>query len=136
MRRALAALIGLGVVGGVGTVVYNHNGATVKIKGSNGQVQNVHISFSGKQFDCPAGTDKKANPVIIESAKIKLTIKKVSRELQTLKQKYRGTSPSRRAIAQYNALVRRGRKLVSAYNAEADRYNAIIRRDCHPASGG
>ena len=57
----------------------------------------------------------------------------VGSELQSLRQKYRGTSPSRSVIAHYNALVRRGRRLVSAYDAEAHRYNAIIRSDCKPA---
>jgi hypothetical protein len=45
LREAAAGPAGLGLIGGAGSVVYNHNGdATVRIKGTNGNVQTVHIA--------------------------------------------------------------------------------------------
>lgn len=143
MRRLIAGLAGLGLIGGVGSVAYNHNGATVRIRGSNGQMQSVHVGFGKQRYNCPSGEDAKLNPLVIREGRIKLTMKSVEVELRRLKQKEPGAHASRQAIVRYNASVprynaaiRRARRLMSAFDATAHQYNRIIDSDCTAASGG
>ena len=143
MRRIIAGIASLGLIGGVGSVVYNNHGATVRIRGSNGQMQSVHIGFGKHRYECPSGESQKLNPLVIREGRIKLTMKDVVAELRRLKAKPPGAHASRQAIARYNAVVprynaalRRARRLGSAFDATAHQYNAIIDSDCTAASGG
>jgi hypothetical protein len=137
VRRIIAGLAGLGLAAGAGSVVYNHNGATVRIRGANGQVQNVHIRFSGKRYHCPSGEDAKLNPLVIRAGRIKLTIKHVDAELMRIKAKYHHASKAPRPVVmRAYAEIKQAKRLESAFNADVDRYNAVIDADCTPASGG
>ncbi len=153
IKKLAAGVAGLGLVGGVGTVVYNKQGdATVRIKDEKtGQVQTVTISgVTGQTFSCPSGTRKKLEPYDIELGRIKITLNQVrSQELQSeaksnqikaqLKQIRRQTSaierqyPNHQAppevVDRYNTLRRHDDGLVSAYNLEVRRFNALRSRE-------
>ena len=136
MRRILAGLVGLGLAAGAGSVVYHNHGATVKIKGSNGQVQNVHIAFKGQQMSCPSGEGDKVNPLVIELGRIKLTLKGVETDLRRFAAKYpsrkRLAHAPRQAVVRFKDELTRGKRLESAYNAITHRYNATLDADCKP----
>jgi hypothetical protein len=145
MRRIIAGIAGLGLIGGVATVVHNNHGATVRIRGRNGQMQSVHIPFGKKQYQCPPDENKKLNPILIRQARIQLTVKEVMADIRRLKAKYPypGAHGSRQAVARYNAGVkpinaaaRRGQRLLAAGNATVNEYNSILHRDCTAAPGG
>jgi hypothetical protein len=135
-------IAGLGLVAGAGSVAYNHNNksATVHIRGANGQVQSVHIGFTGRQFSCPSGEHNKLNPLVIKAGRIKLSLKGVEADLRSVDEKY----PSRKLLAhaprgvieRFSAELERGKRLESAFNANADRYDAMIKADCTASSGG
>lgn len=136
LRQAAASLAGLGLIGGAGTVIYNNSGdATVKITDDKtGKVQTVQIrAAGGKSFSCPVGTNDKLEPYDIKLGRVKLTLQQVRRAERKIDQRY----PSHRApgavVDRYNALVRRDRRLVAAFNALVDTRNAIVDRDCTAA---
>jgi hypothetical protein len=136
LRKAAAGLAGLGLIGGAGSVVYNHNGdATVKIKDASGHVQTVRLGGGdGRAFSCPDGTSDKLREPDITAGRIKLTLQKVRREEAALERRYpHGRGASHRIAVRYNALVRRDNRLVDAFNAAIDAHNAILHEDCKPA---
>jgi hypothetical protein len=136
LRKAAAGLAGLGLIGGAGSVVYNHHGdATVKIKDAAGNVQTVRLgSGNGRAFSCPDGTSDRLQGTDITAGRIKLTLQKLRREEAALERRYpHGRGASRTVIVRYNAMVRRDNRLVDAFNAEIDAHNAILHEDCKPA---
>jgi hypothetical protein len=137
LRRAVATLTGLGLIGGAGSVVYNHNGdATVKIKDSSGRVQTVHLGGGdGQSFSCPEGTSDKLKGTDIQAGRIKLTLLQLRRQEAALNRRYpHGRGAPRGVIVQFAALVRRDDRLVDAFNAAIDAHNAYLRENCKPAS--
>lgn len=139
MRRIIAGLAGLGLVAGAGSVAYNHNGATVRIKGRNGQVQSVHIGLSGRQYSCPSGEHDKLNPLLIQAGRIKLTLNGVEAKLHRIVAKYRTRSrfahAPRQVRERFAAELTQRKRLASAFNAAGHRYNTLLHADCAPASG-
>src|SRR3954466_16164404 len=89
-RKAAAALAGLGLIGGAGSVAYNQHGdAIVKIKGKDGHVQTVSIKASGgATFSCPSGTRDRLAPLDIKAGRIKLTLQQVRRQENQLERRY------------------------------------------------
>ncbi len=138
MRRIIAGLAGLGLVAGAGSVAYHNHGATVRIKGPNGQTQTVNIAFGKQRFDCPAGTHDRTEPLLIRSARIKLTLRGIEADLRRIDRKYPKGShrPPRSVVLRFNAELRRGQRLERAGAATVRQYNAILDRDCTPTSGG
>lgn len=132
IRKAAAALTGLGLIGGAGSVVYNHNGdATVRIKDGSGHVQTVQIAAAhGRSFSCPAGTHDKVAPIDIRLGRIELTLRQVRRTERSIERRYPSHSAPTTVAVQYNALLRRDDRLVSAFNTEVDAHNALIDRLC------
>jgi hypothetical protein len=133
LRKAAAGLAGLGLIGGAGSVVYNHNGdATVKITDAAGHVQTVQLgSGNGRAFSCPDGTSDKLKATDITAGRIKLTLQKVRREEAALERRYpHGRGATQRVVARYSALVHRDNRLVDAFNAAIDAHNAVLHEDC------
>lgn len=132
VRRVVAGLVGLGLVGGAGTVIYNHNGSTtVRIKDAKtGRVETVNIGGGGKSYSCPAGTNKKLEPYDLEAGRIKLTVLRVRHLERRIELRYPGHNAPAAVALRYNALLRRDDRLVSAFNRMVDAHNAIISRDC------
>jgi hypothetical protein len=135
LKEAAAAVAGLGLIGGVGSVVYDNGGdATVKIRNEKtGVVQSVTIGGDGQRFSCPAGTREKLEAHTIQAGRIKITQQQVRRQLRKLEAKYPDNVAPGPVVDRYNALVRRDERLLDAYNAEVDAHNAILDRDCTPA---
>lgn len=134
MRRLIAGLAGLGLIGGVGSVVYNHNqtAAIVQIRGKNGQVHSVHLDFGKKQFSCPYGEDSKLQPLLIQQGRIKLTLHGVENELQQIAAKYpsKSSKPPHSVAVRFVSEYKRGKLLLKAYQASVNEYNATLHRDC------
>jgi hypothetical protein len=133
VRRAVAGLAGLGLVGGVGAVAYNDDGsATVTIKDKQGNEQTVKIGGDGgKTFSCPDGTEAKLEPIDIRAGRVKITLREVRKDLKTLEKRYPDGAPAK-VVKRYNALAKRDDKLVDAYNTAIDDHNAVLDADCDP----
>jgi hypothetical protein len=132
IRRTVGAgLAGLGLIGGAGAVAYNEDGsATVTVKDKAGVAQTVRLESGGKTFSCPDGTEEKVSPHDIRLGRIDLTIRRVRRQERKLEMQYPDHNAPALAADRYNALLRRDKRLVSAYNSTVDRRNAIIDTDC------
>jgi hypothetical protein len=118
--KAAAGIAALGLIGGVGHVVYDNNGAKVTIT-DHGKSKSVHIATSDEQtYTCPDSASREVKQHMIRLGRIKLTVQQVRREYRQLgEQDYR-----------YSGLVGRAVRLVRAYNAEVNATNAILGRDC------
>jgi hypothetical protein len=133
IRKAAAALTGLGLIGGAGSVVYNQHGdAIVTIKDKAGRTQTVSIASGGARFSCPGGTHDKVAAHDLRAGRIKLTLQQVRRTELRLERLYPDHNAPSSIVARYNALADRDHRLVTAYNAEIDAHNAIIDSDCTP----
>lgn len=134
IRKAAGILAGLGLIGGAGSVVYDHHGnATVKITNKSGQVQTVHIGGAGgRMYSCSARTNNELSRYDIALGRIKLTLKPVRRSERQIGLRYPGHQAPDSVVRRFNALVRRDRQLVRAYNKEVAARNAILVRDCSP----
>lgn len=133
MRRILGGLVGLGLVGGAGSVIYNHHGgATVQIRDKNGHVQNVQLDFGKKSFSCPSGEQAQLEPLLIRQGRIKLTLQGVDKDLQKILKEYPGAHPNipHAVLVRAKSEYARVKPLVKAYRAAVDQYNAKLRRDC------
>ena len=132
VRKAVAALTGLGLLGGAGTVAYNNHGdATVKIKDAHGQVHTVVIKGnSGKQFSCPSGTGDELKSYDLKAGRIELTLQGVRRSEHAIERRYPGAVAPEKVIVRYKRLMRRDNRLVDAFNSQVTAHNAIIDRDC------
>jgi hypothetical protein len=131
IRKAVAGLAGLGLIGGVGSVAYKHGDAMVKIKDASGQVHTVVIGGDGgRQYSCPSATDNRLEPIDIRAGRIKLTLQAVRRSEQAIERRYPGHIAPHAVVVRFNALARRDDRLVTAYNAQIDEHNAVLDRDC------
>ena len=81
----------------------------------------------------PDGTDAKLEPIDIEAGRIKITLRRVERRIDGLDRKYPDHVAPDRVAARYNHLLKRGKRLVAAYNDQIDRHNAIIDSECEPS---
>jgi|RhiMetdeSRZDD1v2_1073273.scaffolds.fasta_scaffold2734450_1 hypothetical protein len=134
IKQIAAGVVGLGLIGGAGSVAYNDSGdATVKITNpESGVVQSVTLSGGGGNYSCPDGTSEKVEPHDIRLGRIQLTMQQVRRQIRTIERRYPGNVAPPAVVHRYNALADRDDRLVDAYNAEVDARNAIIDRDCTP----
>ena len=124
----VTGLVGLGLVGGAGSVVYDDDGsATVKIKD-----QRVRLGggAGGKMYSCPPGTKGKLSPHDIRAGRITLPLRQVRRQERKIDKQYPGTTAPRLIASRYNGLLRRHKRLIAAYNTSVDRRNAILEADC------
>lgn len=129
----MATLTGLGLIGGAATVAYNkHGDATVKIKDAAGHVHSVVIKSAGdgKRFSCPDGTAARLKPYDITAGRIELTLQAVRRSERAIEHRYPSGGAPSTIVSRFKALARRDNRLVAAFNAQVDRHNAIIARDC------
>jgi len=110
IRRAVAGVAALGLIGGAGHVAWHHDGATVRVKDANGVTHSTSIPFdrTGATYKCPDGEQARLSSMIEEAGRIKITLQGVNKH----------ANPDRYA------------KLVVAYNAEVDSYNKALDRDC------
>ena len=136
IRRLAAGLAGLGLIGGAGTVIYNHNGSTtVRIKDpQTGKVQSISIGGTGHAFACPAGTHKKLEPYDLAAGRIKLTLLRVRSTEHALERRYPAHDAPIAVARRYNALLLRDGRLVAAFNRMVDEHNAMIDRLCKAKS--
>ena len=132
IRKTVATLSGLGLIGGAATVAYNkHGDATVKITDAAGHVHSVVIkSAGGKQFSCPDGTSARLKPYDIRAGRIALTLQVVRRSERAIEHRYPSGGAPSAVVARFKALARRDDRLVAAYNAQVDEHNGIIARVC------
>jgi hypothetical protein len=132
-RAATAGLAGLGLIGGAGAVAYNDDGsATVKIKDKRGGEQTVPLygDSGGKTYSCPTDAEDRLAPHDIKAGRIKLTLRQVRRVERKIEAQHPSHAAPGPVVDRYNALLRRDKRLVSAYNSTVDRRNAILKRDC------
>jgi hypothetical protein len=162
VKQAVAGVVGLGLIGGVGAVTHGDDGSTkVTITDDKGHQQTVEIAGgNGKTFSCPSGVDAKLEPIDIEAGRIKITMQNNRKELDALDtridaakkvidgldKRYPTGEAPHKVVVRYNrlvknanrlvkrdkALVKRDDQLVDAYNAAIDRHNAVLDAECDP----
>ncbi len=115
LRKVAAGLAGLGLIGGAGGAV---------IHDSSGALRSVQT------FSCPAGINDKVKPYDVALGRIDLTLRPVRRAERAIERQYPSHHAPLAVLHRYEALQRRDDQLVSAYNREVDRRNALIHRDC------
>lgn len=132
MRRIVAGLASLGLVGGVGAVTYDDNGTAKVTITDHGAKRTVTLptEVGGKSFSCPAGTSDKLSPIDELSGRIQLTLQDVRREEKAIEERYPGRTVPRAIVTQYKALVSRDDRLVARFNRSTDAHNAVIDSDC------
>src|SRR5215831_18949362 len=111
LGKVATGLAALGLIGGVGHVVYDNNGSpTVNFKTADGKTHTAHLKTDGTKWSCPDINSERAalRPLTVEMGRIQVTLNSVDMLAQ----------PGR-----YN-------RLLDAYNTDADRYNARLRQDC------
>jgi hypothetical protein len=134
VRQAVAGVVGLGLIGGVGAVAYDKDGtAKVTITDKSGHKETVTIAGGGKSFSCPDGTDAKLEPIDIEAGRAKITLRRVRQSMGTIEKRYPDHRAPTKVVNRYNRLVKREGKLVDAYNSAIDKHNAVLKSDCDPA---
>ena len=134
VRRVVAGVAGLGLIGGVGAVAYDDDGtAKVTITDKAGHKETVTIAGGGKKFSCPNGTDAKLEPIDIEAGRVKITLRHVRQSMGTIEKRYPDHHAPHKVVVRYNRLVTREGKLVDAYNTAIDKHNAVLTSDCDEA---
>jgi len=109
IRKVIGGLAALGVIGGASSVVWHDGSATVKVKDEQGVTHTTSIPMEqGSSYSCPAGEQDKVAHYVEDAGRIKITLQGVSPYVE----------PDRY------------RRLVAAYNAEVDQYNATLESDC------
>jgi hypothetical protein len=150
IKGAVAGVLGLGLIGGTGAVVYDDGGsANVTITSESGREQSVRLftdDRTGKSYSCPPGTHDKLSPIDIRAGRIKLTIRQVRRqrrsvrrEIRELDARYPDNVASGSVVDRYNGLVdrynglgTRGKRLTSAFNRSVDAHNDVLKTECDP----
>lgn len=133
MRRIITTgLVGLGLVGGAGAVVYDGNGTpTVTIQEANGKKTTTKLDMeNGKTYSCPLGIDDKLRPHDEQAGRAKITLKRVRTQEDAFEHRYGKSGAPGNAYARWQRLNARDDRLVHAYNVEIDARNAILDRDC------
>ena len=136
IKQAAAGAVGLGLVGGVGAVTYDDSGTpTVTVKDKKGREQSVRLTGEGdgKGYDCPRGTTDKLKPHDRRAGRIKITLRQVGKERRSIEAQYPGRTAPAEVAGRYNALVRRHNRLVTAFNSEVKKRNAVLEAECDPA---
>jgi len=107
--KVATGLAALGLIGGVGHVVYNDHGApTVNVKGSDGVTHTTTLPTNGVRFLCPDIAAERAalRPLTMEMGRIKITMQGVDKYTDRYQQ------------------------LLDRFNADVDEYNARLAQDC------
>jgi hypothetical protein len=132
LKRGVAGLVGLGLVGGAGAAVYSDDGTpTVTIKDERGVPRTVEFDTHGKEFSCPPEAARKLSPYDIRAGRITLTLRRVRRREKAIEKRYPSRDDAPGHVAErYDALVDRDNRLVEAFNEQIERRNAIIEEEC------
>ena len=130
LKRGVAGLVGLGLVGGAGAAGYSDDGSpTVKTRTSVATI-NRRARDSG-QGALPPAAAHKLWPHDIRAGRITLTLRRVRRREKAIERRY----PSRDdalpcTVANARRPRRRDDRLVAAFNEQIKRRNAIIDEEC------
>ena len=132
VRKAVGALVTLGLVGGAGAVAYDSDGtATVTVTDEQGREESVQIKGDGGQsFSCPEGIEARVEPIDIEAGRVKVTLRRVRKQLKAIDRRYPGKAAPADVADRYNGLVKRENRLVDAYNDSIGEHNAVLTADC------
>ena len=132
LREAAAGVVGLGLIGGVGSVVYEDDGTTkVTITDKSGKEQTVSLDGSGPAFTCPPEANARIEEIDVESGRVKLTLQKVEEDLEAIEERYpKKSKPPARVVKRYRQLTKQHKGLVKAFNATIDEHNAVLEKEC------
>src|SRR5689334_460634 len=133
VKRTLAVLSSVGLIGGVGAVTYGGNGTpTVTVTDTQGKKTAVTlpVEVDGKTYSCPAGTEGKLKPYDENAGRIMLTLNAVRKREKTIEKRYPHHVAPDRIVKRYKALMKRDDSLVKRFNKVVDTRNAILDSDC------
>lgn len=111
LRKAVAGLAGLGLVGGAAGVHYDDSGnATVSVTSpTSGHVETVRIkSGNGQTFSCPQAVGPDLDAKIEMMGRIKITLRHVRATERTLVRRY-----PKRVAPNYDTAVREHNAILS-----------------------
>ena len=131
IKRVIAAgAVGLGLAGGVGTVVHNDDGSSTVKLNDGGHTSKVTIAAGGKEYSCPPGVEDDLDRVLVRIGRMKLALDKLRRREKAIEAAHPEEIPSAHVIERYNKLSNRDDRLVDAYNRAVDEHNAILASRC------
>ena len=131
IKRVIAAgAVGLGLAGGVGTVVHNDDGSSTVKLNDGGHTSKVTIAAGGKEYSCPRGVEDDLDRVLVRIGRMKLALDKLRRREKAIEGAHPEEIPSAHVIVRYNKLADRDDRLVDAYNRAVDEHNAILASHC------
>jgi hypothetical protein len=132
VKRIAAGLVGVGLIGGVGSVAYNPDGSATVTIDDHGKKTKVDlpIEAGGKAYSCPADVDDKLAPYDVRAGRITLTLRQVRKQEKAIEKAHPGRTAPKAVARRYNRLAARDDRLVDLFNDAVDERNAILERDC------
>ena len=132
VKRIAAGLVGVGLIGGVGSVAYNPDGsATVTIDDHGKQMKvDLPMEAGGKSYNCPDGVDDTLEPFDVRAGRITLTLRQVRKQEKAIEKAHPGRTATKAVARKYNRLAAKDDRLVDLFNDTVDERNAILERDC------
>ncbi len=132
VKRIAAGLVGVGLIGGVGSVAYNPDGSATVTIDDHGKKTTVNLPMEvgGKSYDCPDGIDDKLSPYDVRAGRITLTLRQVRKQEKAIEKAHPDGNASKAVSQRYVRLTRKDDRLVDLFNDTVDERNAILERDC------
>jgi hypothetical protein len=132
VKRIVAGLVGVGLIGGVGSVAYNPDGSATVTIDDHGKKTTVNLPMEadGKSYTCPDDIDAKLSPYDVRAGRITLTLRQVRKQEKAIEKAHPGGVASKPVTQKYNRLTRKDDRLVDLFNKTVDERNAILERDC------
>jgi hypothetical protein len=136
VRGIVAGVVGLGLIGGAGSVAYNDDGtATIRIderNTPNDASDDARVTFkaNGKTYSCPPGVEAQLEPGDIKAGRIKITLKRNRQQLRVIEKAHPDSVLPPAVYDEYQRLTKRDDTLVAAFNDEVSRHNAILKKNC------
>ncbi len=126
----ITGVVGLGLVGGVGSVVQNEDGSSTVTIEDHGKKSSVTIEGNGRTYSCPSDVESQLEKLTILLGREKLTSERIERKLRKIKRTHPSNTAPDSVVSKYNALVKQDRKISRHYNKTVDQYNAVLKAEC------
>ena len=136
IRGIVTGVVGLGLIGGAGSVAYHDDGtATVKVDerntpGDASDDARVTFKASGNKYSCPPGVRDQLEPGDIKAGRIKITMKRNRQQVHVIEKAHPDRVLPPAVYDKYQLLAKRDKALVAAFNDQVAHHNAILKVNC------
>ncbi|MGH2959048.1 MAG: hypothetical protein ACRDKE_05545 [Solirubrobacterales bacterium] len=129
----ITGVVGLGLVGGVGSVVQNEDGSSTVTIDDHGKKSTVTISGDGKQYSCPSDVGENFDEMAIRLGRDEITSRRIRRQLRKIDRAHPGKTAPEAVAKRYNSLVEREKRITRDYNKIVDQHNDVLKSECELA---